>query len=330
MNWTKIKELFVKTRNFLTEGNTPVKLFFLVLSIFLWFLIKLSNEGYSAVIEFPVKYQNLGDIRTFGKTPNNKISVQINSQGFNILKYKMRGFASIKVDVSKVERKLNDKYSYWLTNSDLHSIENQLGPDIEVRSVFPDTIFFDFTKLVEKKVAVELKLKKNYSKDLSIYGKPILKPDSIIVRGPESVVRDLGKIQTELLELTGEEESREATLELKLPKNKDLKFSHSKTKALINFSRITEGHLNIPIEIVGLPQQYDIKIFPSSVKLTYHVAIQDYEKVKESDFRVFTDCSSLIEDANKRYLNLESAIHPDYIDYLHFEPKRVEFILSEK
>lgn len=233
MNWIRVKEYFQKIQTFLTEGNTPVKLFFLALSVFLWFLIKLSNEGYSAMVELPVRYQNLGETRTFGTLPQSKVQLQITAQGFNILKHKLQSFGSIKVDVSKVERKINKQYSYWATNADLHFVESQLGADVKLRSIYPDTIYFDFTRLIQKKVAVKINTENNFSKDISIYGKPVLKPDSILITGPASIVGSMHEIETELLSLNGEEEFRKENLDLILPKEKSLKFSQDEVEAIM-------------------------------------------------------------------------------------------------
>lgn len=321
--WSQIK-------SFLTEGSNRVKFFFILLSVFLWFLSKLSKEGYTAVIEFPVKYENSSPNKTLGKLPKEKIKVSINSPGFTILKYKLRSFSSLKIDLGQVERKLDPKNSYWLTNSDLSIIENQLDPDVQVRSISPDTIYFDFNKLLTKKLAVKLKLKETFSKDLGIYGKPIIKPDSIVIRGPESELAKIPFIETELLELDGNEAKLKKQMDLLLPKNKGLEFSSKKVRVELEFSKMTEASINVPIEIVGLPSKFQLKLFPENVKLTYKIAIRDYDRVGSSDFRIYADCSDIESNSDKRYLTLQSSNYPEFIESIHFDPKRVEFILSAK
>lgn len=321
---------WIRIKNFLTEGSNKVKIFFVLLSVFLWFLSKLSKEGYTAIIDFPVKYVNLEEGRSFGQDPPKKIKVYINSPGFTILKYKLRSFSSLKIDLKGVERNIDSRNSYWLTNSDLSLIENQLDPDVEVRSISPDTVFFDFTHRVKKKVPVVLKIQENYSKDLGIYGEPKITPDSIIVSGAESVIKDIVTISTDELELNGEEELVATKLKLKIPKKKGIEVSNEEVDVELEFSKLTETSINVPIEVVGLPQKYSLKIFPETVKLTYQVAIRDYERVAVTDFRIYTDCSDIENNASKRYLNLQSSDFPDFVKNVHFEPKRIEFILSEQ
>lgn len=321
--WSQIK-------SFLTEGSNRVKFFFILLSVFLWFLSKLSKDGYTTVIEFPVKYINKSVDKSLGRRPPETINVTINSYGFTILKYKLRSFRSLKIDLGQVERKLDPRNSYWLTNGDLSLIENQLDPDVEVRSVSPDTVYFDFNKLIKKKVAVNLKLKESFSKDLGIYGKPKIVPDSVFVRGPESIISKIQSVATEPLELNGDKPSLKKKLDLVLPKTKGIEFSAKQVEVELEFSKMTEASITLPIEIVGLLAKYNLKLFPENVKLTYKVAIRDYDRVNKTDFRIYTDCSDIESNSDKRYLTLKSSNYPDFVESIHFDPKRVEFILSAK
>lgn len=317
-------------KNILTKGNNKVKLFFVLLSVFLWFLSKLSKEGYTAVVDIPVKYDITKADRKFGKDPLSTISVSLTAPGFTILKYKLRSLTSLKVKLPQVERKLEARKSYWLPNDHLGLVQNFLDPDTEVRSVKPDTVYFNFNKVVQKMVPVVLDIDNQQSKDLKIYGKPIIKPDSIRVIGPEDLLKEIFEVTTEQLTIEGEKEKYKVVLDLIELYEKELKLSDDEVSVSLEFSKMTEATVNIPIEVFALPSQFDLKIFPENVKLTYQVAIKDYDKVSKNDFRIFTDCSKIEMNAEKRYLNLQFSSFADYISNVHVEPKRVEFILSEK
>ena len=130
--------------------------------------------------------------------------------------------------------------------------------------------------------------------------------------------------------MKGDKPSLKKQLDLVLPNGKGLSFSVEEVDVSLEFSKMTEASMSIPIEIVGLPEKYKLKLFPENVKLTYKVAIRDYEKVRASDFRIYTDCSDIESNSDKRYLTLKSSNYPDFIESIHFDPKRVEFILSAK
>ena len=315
---------------FMTDRATPMKFFFLLLSIFLWFLIKLSKEGYDAIVEFPVEYQKLPAKSSFRELPPEKIRVNLRASGFDILKYQLQGFRSLKVDVSRLERvEASSQRSYWLTNSNLNFIESQLNDNVEVRSISPDTVYFNFSKVISKKVPVDLKFNKSYSKLISIYKEPQLIPDSVMVTGPEEQLKTIKTLPTEVLQLNAEEESLMVSMPLVLPNNPDLKFSHTETEVRIRFTQMTQGSFEVPIEILQLPDKYDLKIFPETVRLTYHVAVKDYNKVAPPDFRVYANFEDIADKPESRYLNLAIEAYPAFVNYVNFEPKRVEFILTE-
>ena len=316
---------------FLTDRSTPMKIFFVLLSVFLWFLIKLSKEGYDAVVEFPVEYEKLPPNTSFREMPPDRIRVNLRASGFDILKYQLQSFRSIKVDVSQLERGASSSNkSYWLTNSNLGFVEGQLNDNVEVRYISPDTVFFNFSKVLSKKVPVELEVNKNYSKLISIYKEPELIPDSITITGPQEQLSRINSIFTELLNLTAEEESLLVNVPLVLPNNPDLKFSHTETEVRIRFTQMTQGNFEVPIEVLQLPEAYNIKIFPETVSLTYHVAVKDYNKVSPPDFRVYANYADVADKPESRYLNLAIEAYPAFVNYVNFEPKRVEFILTEK
>lgn len=326
----KLQKGWERIRTFLTEGNTPVKIFFVVLSVFLWFLTKLSQDGYTETVQFPVSFKNITEQQSFGEKPLDEINVTITSQGFNILKYVLPNFSKLKINVGEVQKKDSKGRSYWLTNSSLELIENQLGPEVQVRAINPDTVFFDFQKLIHKKIPIKLSLKADFPKSRTIYKKPILKPDSIVISGPASVVNAIKEVITDEIESNATEDSISKTLRLQLPENSDLKFSHKKTTVHIEFTEITEHVLEIPVEIINLPANYQLKIFPEYVSFNFHVSIKDFNRVKPSDFRIYTDFLEIEENPERRFLNLNLTNYPDYIDNVNFEPRRVEYILLEK
>ncbi|MGB0176884.1 MAG: CdaR family protein [Owenweeksia sp.] len=308
-----------------------MKIFFLLLSVFLWFLIKLSKEGYDAIVEFPVEYEKLPANSSFREMPPDRIRVNLRASGFDILKYQLQSFRSLKVDVSRLEQvKAGSRQSYWLTNSNLNFVESQLNDNVEVRSISPDTVYFDFSKVISKKVPVDLKINKNYSRLISIYKEPQLIPDSVLVTGPEELLSEINTLPTEVLNLKAEEESLLVNMPLLLPNNPDLKFSHTETEVRIRFTQMTQGSFEVPIEVLQLPEKYNIKIFPESVTLTYHVAVKDYNKVSPPDFRVYANYEDIANKPEARYLNLAIEAYPAFVNYVNFEPKRVEFILTEK
>src|SRR5690606_34909935 len=115
----------------------------------------------------------------------------------NLLKYSFTKFRSLKVDVAQLERTTaKGTKSFWHTNSNLNFIESQLGMDVQVHAINPDTIFFDFNRLISKKVPVQLDIKKEYSNLINIYGAPKIIPDSITITGSEADLTNIKHIKT--------------------------------------------------------------------------------------------------------------------------------------
>jgi hypothetical protein len=327
---TKIKNIWNRIVEFTTEGNTPMKIFFLVLAIFLWFLTKLSKDGYTQTIDFPISYKNLSSDQNFGVKPLDNLKVTVTAEGFNILRYVLPNFVKLKVDVADVQRKTRDGRSYWLTSNSLDNIAAQLGPEVQVRSILPDTVFFDFQKLSKKKVPIVLQLEGDLPPSRIVYKKPVLKPDSIWVSGPNSRLAVINEIKTTSWAANANKDSVTKKLPLKLFDEENLKFSQKEVQVKLRFTDVTESSLEVPISVLNIPEGYELKIFPPDVKLNYHVAIPDYNKVGKGDFEITADYGEVGNKLDKQYLKLVLRTRPDYVDYISFEPKRVEYLLIAK
>lgn len=329
---TRVKEVVKVLRSLVMEGDSRAKLFFLLLSVFLWFLINLSNDGYKTVVEFPIEYLNLPQDRILAEAPPKYIKVDLVGPGFSLLKYKIRGLKSIAVDVSRLKRDSDTigALSYWLTNENLGFVAAQLEGETQVLSISPDTIAFKFTELGTKKVPIVLQLDKQYSNQTSLYGKPKLSIDSLVVTGPKLKLASIESIMTKSILLTGEEDSITISSKLKLPEDKALEFSHQKVKVTLAFTQITEGKLQVPINIEGVSGDYELAVFPKKVDITYRISIHDFKKIGEADFKASVDYALIKGQEESRYLPVKVESYSDFVKYINYEPKRVEYILTEK
>ena len=73
------------------KANLKVRMFFvfLILTMVIWMLIKLS-KSYSAEIIFEVEYINLPKDKVFQTDVITQVNASVYSTGFNLLKYKIK------------------------------------------------------------------------------------------------------------------------------------------------------------------------------------------------------------------------------------------------
>lgn len=308
------------------QGDNTAKIFFLLLSVFLWLLINLSKDGFTATISYPVNYELAPEGYRLVNNPPGNLKVAIKGRGFDIIKVRLKSLNSLSIPLS--EAVLNDTNALVLNTMDQQVlISSDLGDNIAVTGVNPVQVGLKFSKIRSKKFKVHLNYRKNFSKFKSLYLAPDIRPDSISVWGTESELASIDSIGTELLRLEAEEDSVSIMANLELPDRDNLEYSHDKVRVNLIFTSLTEGSLEVPIKFKNVPAGYSVTLIPKRTKVTYQVAINDFAKIEAEDFECIVDLRDLKNSPEFLTVKLKSV--PELVRNYTLDPVRVEYILTK-
>lgn len=150
-------------RNFnLKENNRPlIFLVCLLISGTLWF-VKALEKRYETTVSIPVKYISLPENKPLINRPPTRLIVKIKAQGFIILRHKLGlSISSINFDIRKIDTntfvKKNPSDFFVLSDQGIPQISNQIDSDITILDISPDTLYFHFEKIPEKKMEMDIK-----------------------------------------------------------------------------------------------------------------------------------------------------------------------------
>ena len=92
--------------------------------------------------------------------------------------------------------------------------------------------------------------------------------------------------------------------------------------------KFTEETITVPINIVGVPNDIVLTVFPKEVKLVYKVGLTNYNKITKSSFVV--DCNYQ-NSINKNIDYLEPIIRYDsaLIQSIKIYPKRIDYLIKK-
>ena len=123
-----------------------VYFFFLLLSVLFWFLTAM-NKDYPTTISYPVRYIKFPEKKVLVNDIPDRLELSVNAGGYTLLKYKLRSYIDpiiFDVETFSLNRVLGDHSTMYIkTNSAREDITTQLA-DIEIVSISPDTLFFQF------------------------------------------------------------------------------------------------------------------------------------------------------------------------------------------
>ena len=121
----------------------------LVISVFIWSLVRLSKE-YIYTVSYNVRYTNTPSNLKLVSTSDTAIRLNIKVQGFDFFsdRFFMRKSHLIEISLQHVKLIKLDKFTtgYLLTSRIGKEISDQLIYPLEIYSYSPDTLFFVFER----------------------------------------------------------------------------------------------------------------------------------------------------------------------------------------
>ncbi|MFC2104550.1 hypothetical protein ACFLS4_04270, partial [Bacteroidota bacterium] len=321
---------FLDKKNFKADRRLIVFLFFVVLSTIFWFLNQLEKE-YVAEISLPVRFTNFPSDKILVNELPKHFELRVRAHGYKLLEYKISNkFLPFSINVNSLTLRLHSKSSYdklfSLTRLLNKEIEDQISSELEVVSISPDTLFFEFADRVFKKVPVVSKLNPIPATQYMIHGKIHFEPDSITISGANSIIDTTECIYTRQADLF--DLNTDYNNDIKLEKINSVNFSEDKVDVIINIEKFTEGSQIIKLDIINVPDSLIVRTFPKEITVTYFVALSDYEKVLPQLFEAVVDYNEITNQENK--LNISIKNSPDYVKSLRYKPKSVEYIIERK
>lgn len=167
---------------------------------------------------------------------------------------------------------------------------------------------------------MDYKLKRQY-----ILNQIKLDPDSVTVSGPANIIDKLPNVPTEMW--TVKDLSRTTSKTLKLA---DVEYCHlnlNSTKVTLEVEQFTESRRTIAITPQLVPDSINMRLFPSTLNISYDVGLSKYDQVSDNDFLFAVDYP---QNADTAYLEVKVVKAPAFIKDLKFTPQKVEFLLEKK
>ena len=256
-----------------------------------------------------------------------ELMVEVRGQGFSLLRHYIgRSFLPIVFNVyTDILQKKNLSEKTLNTNELRERIQNQLTSGIQFQRIKPEIIRFEFSPSKEKTVPVvplvDYTLKRQYILRDSIS----ITPSSITVSGPAAVIDTLRAIYTKPIQF--KELAKDVSKSISFIPVEGVSFEENNATLNIEVERVTESKKNIPLVVRHLPAEFEIRLFPPHIELSFDVGLSRYDQIKDSDFVVSVDYRKI---TNSSALTITVEKHPPFIQNLTYTPERVEFLIEKR
>ena len=288
-----VAEILLLIRRKIRNMNVKLAITCLLISAIIWIL---SNLFQSSSKEFvvPVVFENPPEGLILMNRPDSLLTLELTAGGWDMLTSDVGSQEATRLDISSLKPQLKGRYyamaiptSYF--KKDLISL---LGVDKVGNEMQPDSLFFVFDDLIQKRVPVRAKLSLDFKQSYSQKGSIRISPDSVTITGPASEIREVQFVETEPKEETRLDGTVDLTLKCLVPYDK-VNISHNEVKAHIEVDQFTEGSFKVPVRVDCAIPGIRIKTYPPEVEVKFLVALRDFESVIDTAFHISVDVDSL-------------------------------------
>ncbi len=315
----KGKEIEVLLQKLPSKARLRFFLLFVFVSFSFWISTKLSNT-YNLEQTFSINWNDVPEGVIISEKEY-KLSASIKTSGIEVLFYRL--FMN-ELNISLKEASFNSSKGIVNTERQHFFVEQQLFKNTILNQINPVSLEFDYSYLDKKMVPILPKIEINLRPGFLI-DKPILSsPDSILIKGPKILLDSISNIETQFFSYDDIFEPFSNIVKLKkIPK---IQMPVNEVTINLSVSRYSEKVFILPIEVINLPKNKRVKLFPPKARIKVTLPISILTTVKGSDFSLVVDYNEIIYDQVKE-LQLNIKKQPPAIKQIILEPKKVNFLI---
>lgn len=309
----------------LKKRKAKVFFLFLACSAAIWF-IKALSQTYVSTAAFDLKYVNLPDGYLFKGASKEEMEVKLRAGGFQFLGFNFKN-KSVSIDVSEAEKNAG---KFFIPESRYRTqIEKQLSEAMGLLEIENDTLFLDMLAVFTKNIPVRPNIEMNLGQNYLLDGKIKIIPDSIAITGPKVEIDSIDQLRTIrviLPDLT--DDFIEETNIMMSPELKNTSYSETEVQLSGKIVRFSERIFEVPITVINLPSELEIKTFPETVSVVCKAKIERLKLLKNTDFQVIADYA-LQKGVKSEELVLKLNKKPEGLHSVRLKEKNAEYIVKK-
>nr|WP_252726904.1 YbbR-like domain-containing protein [Polaribacter vadi] len=154
-------------------------------------------------------------------------------------------------------------------------------------------------------------------------------PDSIVISGPKSQLKNINHLKLSKLVLNDVKADFSKEVKILNPeKQKKLKYKVLKATISGKVDKFTEGKLQVPFDIINLPANTNLTTLTENIEVVFVVALSNFTKVSKASFKIECDYS-ISEKNNLGYLIPKVITKPDFLKNIKITPTKIDFLIQK-
>ena len=330
-----LNRLLVRWKEPARKRKAGIFLLCLLCSSLAWFFIKLSGD-IQLGFEQSVRVQGLPDDSRLIWRSDSVISFQLQGRGFRLLAATGLRRDTLVVDVGALARvKRNGQELFFISSGRAGNLLNlPAEANWQILRLSPDTLFFETEQLITREIPVALRADMSFERGFGLYGRLVLDPSLVRVRGPLSEMERLpDSLPSHKMVFPALSSNLQTSILLNtavLPEG--VSVSPEEVILRIPVEEFTQARLNLqpevrcPDSIPGFDSS-KLHLFPHQVELNIRVALREYSLIHANMFKAWVECPQV--SAAQRQLEVKLDPFPPDVHLISIQPGRLDYLIEK-
>jgi len=291
----------------------------IVFSIILWGTIALSEDYYSnieiplRITDFPIGYTIATDV------PKN-MTIKLKGSGWKLFSLNAGQDVNYNVSVNGDSGLINITLLEYLTDN------RWVISELEVIDIIPASLTISVERIIEKKVPIVSNLNLDFKAGYGLATNIELNPDSMMVSGPVSVVKNLKELRTKELLLSSLD--KKVVQQIGFINLPGTIYGTDFVTVTIDIQRVVDKQFDdINVNVLDVPRNRDVVLLPNKVSIGVRGGIDILGKLNKDQFEAFVFYRQVVLDTLGNVI--PQVRLPENTNLLYLKPERLRYIIKK-
>lgn len=301
-------------------------LVFVVISLLIWLSEQFRKE-YVLTVNCPIKCYNIPEHYTINEANIPMVQLTIRGDGFGLFAID-DDHLTLDIDVENANKKFISNVINAVISPQryLSSFQKNINNEtLELVNISPDSIYIPLLTLQKKRVPVIVRSNAKPEAQHIFSSEPLIEPSSVWISGTNDKIDTITALMSEehdnmLLHDT-------VSIELNIEVPEGVNVSDESVRVTYYVEPFTEKSVKASINAINVPEGYIFKPFPQTVRVSFSVGINSFEKITENDFVFTADLKDVKPGSGASRIKLRLQSSPKGVINISYSPMFIEYLL---
>jgi len=300
-------------------------LFFLLLAFVFWFL-QMLQQDYEQRIEYPLQYKNIPAEWVLSEDKPQMISALLKDRGANLLFY-LWNARSYAIDISVAGLTQTSDSTLQITNRMLDAeLSRQLFASTSIISFEPHEIELRYDLLSNRMSKVSAQVAVTTKPGFQLSDSITVLPSEVRLFGSNKTLALLNEIKTKPVSLDDITQIQELSVQIDLPAG--VKSEIETVRIIVPVEEFTEKKIQLQVLCPDIPENYVLRMFPSSVEITCYLPLSQFRELTEEKLEIMIPFTEFEMNQATGKIPIRLTRKPAWVTSLVVSPNELEFIIE--